>query len=141
VLGRVVIHPQVTVNATLFYRQQRYEVHFDVIYLTDEKNFSTVFDGCCGSNLVLPGEPIRYRASVSYRFCIRLNRVPLRLQLFFCLLPVVVACGVGCRPAPKDPSIEKLSWEQIVDQARGRTVNLAMWQGNSRPNATPATAF
>ncbi len=68
VLGRVVIHPQVMVNAALFYRQPRYEVRFDVLNLTDGKNFSTVFDGYFGSNLVLPEEPIRYRASVTYRF-------------------------------------------------------------------------
>jgi len=61
--------------------------------------------------------------------------MPLRRQLLFCLLAVVMACGVGCRPAPKTSSIEKLSWEQIVDQARGQTVNLAMWQGDPSVNA------
>jgi len=68
VLGRVVIHPQINVNAALFYRQPRYEFRLDALNATDEKNFSPIFNGFFGADLVLPEEPVRFRASASYRF-------------------------------------------------------------------------
>lgn len=68
VLGRVVIHPQINVNAVVFYRQSRYELRLDVLNATDEKNFSPVFNGFFGGDLVFPEEPVRFRVSASYRF-------------------------------------------------------------------------
>ncbi|MEO6246075.1 MAG: hypothetical protein ABIQ12_11645 [Opitutaceae bacterium] len=68
VLGRVVIHPQINVNAALFYRQPRYELRLGVLNATDEKNVSPVFNGFFGADLVFPEEPVRFRVSASYRF-------------------------------------------------------------------------
>lgn len=68
VLGRVVIPSQITLNGAIFYRQPRYEIRLDVLNLTDEENFSTVFNGFFGADLVIPEEPIRMRVSATYKF-------------------------------------------------------------------------
>ena len=49
-----------------------------------------------------------------------LRTAPLLLALAF----------VGCSRTPSTVSVDTLSWEQILHQARGQTVNLAMWQGD-----------
>lgn len=66
--GRVVIPSQFTINTGLFYRYRGFEVRFDVLNLTDEENFSPVFDGFFGADLVFPEQPRRYRFSGSYSF-------------------------------------------------------------------------
>jgi len=45
--------------------------------------------------------------------------------------------GSGCRRAAQSAStsVDRLAWEQIEAQARGQTVNLAMWQGDPFINA------
>ena len=66
--GNVKIPNQITVNAGIFYEQPRWEVAVDVFNLTDEKNWTTVFNGYFGADLVLPEEPVRALASVRIRF-------------------------------------------------------------------------
>jgi len=68
VLGRVVIPDQFSANGTLFYRAKRFEVRLDVLNLTDEENFSPVFNGFFGADLVFPEEPRRFQASATYKF-------------------------------------------------------------------------
>jgi len=68
VLGRVEIPPQFTLNGALFYRSPRFEVRLDVFNLTDEENFSPVFDGFFGASLAVPQEPRRFQLSATYKW-------------------------------------------------------------------------
>ena len=68
VLGRVTIPEQFTVNAAVFYRRPRFEVRLDVFNLTDEENFSPVFDGFFGASLAFPEEPRRFQLSATYKW-------------------------------------------------------------------------
>jgi len=68
VLGRVVIPDQVTANTALFYRGRRFELRLDYFNITDEKNFSPVFNGFFGADLVIPDEPRRFRFSATYKW-------------------------------------------------------------------------
>lgn len=63
--GRVVIPAQFTLNTAIFYRHERFEVRLDVFNVTDEENFSPVFNGFFGADLVIPEEPRTFQLSLS----------------------------------------------------------------------------
>ncbi|MES2709393.1 MAG: TonB-dependent receptor [Verrucomicrobiota bacterium] len=66
--GHVKIPDQVTLNAGLFYERGNFTVSFDVLNVTDEENWTTVFNGYFGATDALPEEPVRFVTAVKYRF-------------------------------------------------------------------------
>ena len=71
-LGKVIIPPQYTLNAAVFYKQPRWEARIDVLNLTDEDNFSPTFGffggGFLSSDDVYPDLPIRVQATLKFKF-------------------------------------------------------------------------
>ena len=58
----------------------------------------------------------------------------IRLLLLLILIALLLAgCGVPRQSAP-DPDPAGLPWEQVVEQARGTTVNVFMWGGDANIN-------
>ena len=68
VQGHVKIPNQITLNAGVFYNWSNWSVSFDVLNFTNEKNWTTVFNGYFGATDVMPELPVRFLASVKYRF-------------------------------------------------------------------------
>jgi len=66
--GTVEVPDQITVNAGAAYRWQDWEARLDVFNVTDEENFSPVFNGFFGGTLVFPEPPRSFVASLTYRF-------------------------------------------------------------------------
>ena len=57
------------------------------------------------------------------------------IRLIFCLLSlsfILMACNYGTGKNKKDPL--KLSWNDILKEAKGQTVNFMMWQGDPQIN-------
>jgi len=67
-LGRVTIPTQFTLNAAAFYRLPRFEVRLDVFNLTDEENFTPIFNGFFGATLAFPEEPRGFQISALYKW-------------------------------------------------------------------------
>ncbi len=70
-LGTVKIRDQYTLNASAHYYWRRIDTDFrlDVLNLTDQENFSPIFDGgFFGSTLVFPEQPISALVSVRHYF-------------------------------------------------------------------------
>ena len=68
VQGHVRIPNQITLNAGLFYTHQNWTASIDVLNFTNEKNWTSVFNGYFGATDVMPELPARVVASVKYRF-------------------------------------------------------------------------
>ena len=59
-----------------------------------------------------------------------------RQPLLFFSLSWIVCLLIGCGSTPTTPPLStEATWEQILDQARGQTVRLAMWDGDPRINS------
>ena len=70
-LNTVRIRDQFTLNASAhyFYRPLATDLRVEIFNLTDEDNFSPIFDGgFFGSTDVLPEQPINVMVSLAHRF-------------------------------------------------------------------------